>query len=528
MFNTKALSRSNSAPSPGASDPLSAASRGASGLARLERLARRGLERIASGKGFRNCAKAMLATSLCSLVAWVLFPALDLVNIALLYLLGCAWCGLFLGRLASVLGTFVSVLEFDFLFVPPRFSIEVYDWRYVVTFAIMTGISLLISELATRSRRQLALAEDRADRLRALYEFSRELASRQALGEVFSVLIEHARVEIGVDARIELSSGDARDAGLSPEQPNEGRVGEGEAEPGNCIPISVSGKVIAWLTIETAEKALVVTAEQRELLHSLVALASLAAERTVLADAAEQSKREVEQQEIRNLMLSSISHDLRTPMTAIIGSAQSLREQGDRLDRDTGRQLIEGIVVEAERMSGLLNNILEMSWLDSGAIAINRSWNDIDELVGVTVKSLAARLAGHPLRVAVAANMPLVECDAGLICQVIANLLENACKYTPPESAIQVEGTFGGGRICVGVLDSGPGLPAGAEEKVFEKFYQANPEGPDAGIGLGLAICRTILILHGGGISAENRVAGGAGFWFWLPLGPAPHFLREG
>jgi two-component system sensor histidine kinase KdpD len=474
-------------------------------------------------KSFRNVATALIATSLCTLIAWMLYPTLDLVNIALLYMLGCAWSSIFLGRLASVLATFTSVLEYDFLFVPPRFSIEVYDWHYIMTFMMMAIVSMLISELAFRSRMQLVLAQERADRLRALYEFSRDLASRRALGAIFSDLVERARVEIGVEARVESPAPELAESALN--TPLSQEVGIDALAPsvdegtGDLrVPIIAGGKTIACLVVESSGKAVLARPEQCDLLCSFAGLTSLVVERTLLAEAAERNQREIEKQEIRNLMLSSISHDLRTPMTVIIGSAQSLSEEGDHLDRDTAQQLLDGILRESQRMSDLLNSILEISWLDSGMIAVNRSWNDLEELLGAALKSLCGQLAGREVRLDLQEDLPLVKCDAVLISQVIGNLLDNASKHTPANGPVEVRIKVSGMRLFLGVLDSGPGIPVDAEEKVFEKFFRVHPETRGAGTGLGLAICRTIIALHGGEISAESRSGGGAAFWFWLPI----------
>jgi two-component system sensor histidine kinase KdpD len=259
--------------------------------------------------------------------------------------------------------------------------------------------------------------------------------------------------------------------------------------------------------------------DQLDLLETLARQAASALERVELASEAEQARVAVETERLRNTLLSSVSHDLRTPLATITGAASTLLQPA-RLDPDTERELKESIYDEAERLNRLVTNLLDMTRLESGSLQLTRDWNSIEELVGTALARLERSLTGRPLSLSIPADLPLVPVDGVLIEQLLVNLLDNATKYTPPGSRISVSASSSGRAVLVVVADEGPGLPAGSEERVFEKFYRAAPG--QRGFGLGLPICKAIVAAHGGQIEAENRVPRGASFRFSLPLGEAP------
>jgi two-component system sensor histidine kinase KdpD len=229
----------------------------------------------------------------------------------------------------------------------------------------------------------------------------------------------------------------------------------------------------------------------------------------------------METEQMRSGLLSAVSHDLRTPLATITGAASSLLEQGSQMDAETRRGLTESIEQEAERLSRLVNNLLEMTRIESGAMKLKRDWYPIEEIVGAALHRLDKVLKDRPVSAAIPRDLPLISVDDVLIEQLLLNALENAAKYTPPASPITIEASAEGGGVRIDVADSGPGFVPGEENLVWEKFYRGRQEGA-RGAGLGLAICHAIIQAHGGKIEAKNRPEGGALIRIWLPLGGTP------
>jgi two-component system, OmpR family, sensor histidine kinase KdpD len=266
--------------------------------------------------------------------------------------------------------------------------------------------------------------------------------------------------------------------------------------------------------------------EQQRLLETFLSQTALALERVRLAVAAQNAQIKVETESLRNSLLAGISHDLRTPLSAIVGAASSLVEGPERLSPESRRELARTIYEEGQRMATLANNILDMARLDAGAVTLNRDWVPLEEIVGGVLTRLRARLEGRPVKIDLPRDAPLVKLDAVLIGQVLVNLLENALKYTPAGTAIEISAEFAPAAVTVSVADEGPGIPPGLEERLFDKFYRAAPERAQSGVGLGLTICRAIVEAHGGTIRAENRSPRGAAFRFTLPRDEAPPTLE--
>jgi two-component system sensor histidine kinase KdpD len=244
--------------------------------------------------------------------------------------------------------------------------------------------------------------------------------------------------------------------------------------------------------------------------------AALALERARLAAEAEDARIRAETERLRNALLTSVSHDLRTPLAAITGAATTMLDAGSRLDASVTRELLESIRDEADRLNRLVQNLLEMTRLESGALHLRRDWHPLEEVVGAALGRLAARIGRRQVVVTIPPELPLVPIDDVLIEQVLLNLVENALKYSAEGRPIRILATATDAQVTVEVADAGTGLPQGHEELVFEKFTRAAADGP--GAGLGLAICRGIVEAHGGHIWAQNLPEGGAAFLFTLPL----------
>lgn len=255
------------------------------------------------------------------------------------------------------------------------------------------------------------------------------------------------------------------------------------------------------------------------LLEAFVSQSAVAMERVQLAEAAQTAGLEIETERMRNVLLSSISHDFRTPLATIIGSASTLLESDTaQLDDARRRSLLRGLLDEAQRLNRLMSNLLDLTRLSSGKIALKREWISFEELVGAVLARLDEALVGRNATVAIAPDLPLVPCDEVLIAQVLSNLIENVIKHTSPGTAISIHAEAAAGTVLVRVRDHGAGLPSGEEVRVFEKFHRVRTEEAQSGFGLGLSICKYIVEAHGGSIGASNVAGGGAEFRFSLPL----------
>ncbi|HEY7130250.1 MAG TPA: ATP-binding protein, partial [Nitrospira sp.] len=257
--------------------------------------------------------------------------------------------------------------------------------------------------------------------------------------------------------------------------------------------------------------------EQLHLLESLVNQVALAIERTRLSDEAQQAHVRVETERMRNAILSSVSHDLRTPLATITGAASSLLDERTSLNTADRLELSRSIYREADRLDRLLKNLLDMMRIEAGAVRLNKEWHPLDEIVGAALLRLEERLRNHVVKTTFPPDLPMVRIDGVLLEQVVMNLLENAAKYAPAGSSVEVSASAGDREVVVEVTDRGQGIPAGEEVRIFDKFYRAKP-AREGGVGLGLTICRGIIEAHGGRIWAENRSGGGAVFRFSIPL----------
>jgi two-component system sensor histidine kinase KdpD len=289
-------------------------------------------------------------------------------------------------------------------------------------------------------------------------------------------------------------------------------------------PMRVRG-VIAVAPIDALAEPLL---DERERLETMASLAAIAVERIHYVDVAQHTQVQVVSERLRSSILSAISHDLRTPLTALVGLADSLTLSKPALG-ETAQETAGAIRDQAERLAGLVGNLLDMARLHAGDVNLQKEWQPIEEVIGASIKLLGRALAEHPVKVTLAKDLPLVEFDAVLIERVFCNLLENAAKYSPPNTSIGIDVQAQNGRLEVAVTDSGQGFApqAGKEKTLFEMFVRGEAESARPGVGLGLAICSAIIEAHAGTIAASNRPQGGACVSFTLPLGEPPLIEEE-
>jgi len=474
---------------------------------------------------------------LCSGVCWTMAGRFDKSNLIMVYLLGVAAVATWHGRGPSALAALLSVAAFDFFFVPPQLTFAVSDTQYVVTFGVMLVVSLLVSTLAIRVRAQADAARQREQRTEVLYAMSRELARARTAAEVASVASRHISELFRGPVSVKLPGPDGRLGGLHATEAAEAResavsnwafehgrmAGLGtDTLPGASaihVPLAGTQATLGVLCVRPDASLLPLSPEQLDMLDTLARQAASGLERAQLAEEAERARLAAEAERLRNTLLSSVSHDLRTPLATITGAASTLL-QSDSLTDGAQRDLKQAIYEESERLNRLVTNLLDMTRLESGSLRLSRDWHSMEELVGTALSRLERGLGGRRVTVSVPADLPLVPVDGVLVEQVLVNLIDNAVKYTPAGSPLAIGARAEGAAIQVEVVDAGPGLPPGAEERVFEKFYRAGAS--HQGFGLGLPICKAIVTAHGGRIWAENRAAGGAAFHFTLPLGDGP------
>jgi two-component system sensor histidine kinase KdpD len=490
------------------------------------------------GQGYRPYVFAAAVVLLCTLGCWAMFGRFDKSNLIMVYLLGVAFVATRYGRRPSALAAVLSVAAFDFFFVPPRLTFAVSDSQYAITFGVMLVVSLLISTLAVRVKAQAEGARRREQRTHALYAMSRELAGARTTEDLARVIVHHVSELLQGPAEVLLPGPDGQLKPLHPGGPGDGTRETAVAQwafehrrmaglgtdtlPGASavyVPLAGAQSVLGVLGVRPSEALVPLGPEPLDLLETLARQAASSLERIRLAAEAEEARLAAETERLRSTLLSSVSHDLRTPLATITGSASALLQPA-LLSDEAQRELKEAIYEEADRLNRLVTNLLDMTRLESGSLALSRDWQSLEELVGTALARLDPGLKGRPVTVSIPDDLPLVPVDGVLIEQVLVNLLENAVKYTEPGSPLFIAARTVDGSVLVEVADEGPGLPPGAEERVFEKFYRAG--GGPRGFGLGLPICRAIITAHGGRIWARNRQPRGVAFAFTLPLGEGP------
>jgi two-component system sensor histidine kinase KdpD len=466
---------------------------------------------------------------------------LSQADVVVLFLLGIMVVSFQFGRLPSLVSSALSVAAYDFFFVPPLYAFSVEQTRHLLTFAMMFVVGLVLSGLTQRLRRHERETRDREARTAELYAFTREMAGLVDLDRVAEITVRHAAEAFGGHTVLLVRgpSGDwsarARSApGADPDDAvcalaaaaaDSGRpVGRGTIRRNDaawtCVPVAGTGPDPAVLALRNAGLERL-AAEGHGFLDAFARQAALALGRARLADEARAAVLKARTEEMRSSLLSTVSHDLRTPLAAITGAGTALRDERGRLDAGGRAELVDTICHEAERMERLVANVLDMVRLESGGIAPKREWVPLEEIVGSALARLERRLAGRDVRLDLPDPLPLVSVDPVLFEQVVVNLVENSVRHGRASSPIEIAARATPGAVEIEVADRGPGIPPGHEERVFEKFYRG-PGARSGGVGLGLPICRGIVEAHGGTVTAHNRDGGGARFLVRLPVEGAP------
>jgi two-component system sensor histidine kinase KdpD len=471
-------------------------------------------------------------TALATAVAGMVFKTLPRETIVMIYLVGVAACAAKCRVGASLVCSAASVATYDFFFVPPRFQFTVSDARYIPTFSVMLGIGVLISSLADRLKNEFQRSSDRERRSAALYEATKEMATTRGRENIAEAATRKICEDLEIDAcvflpdeagRLRLASrsrshfeNDHREVPVANWVFDNGRPGGATTDTlpsakGLYIPLKTAESTVGVLggtALVSGEK---LDPNQVAILNTFANGLALALERASLARQSAAAKLDAESERLRNALLSSVSHDIRSPLTAIAGAASALRDSvGDP------KELAETIYQESERLNRHVRNLLDMTRIESGAVKPNLDWNSLEETVGGALARTDRQLAGRKIATSLPEELPLVRYDAALVENALVNLLENAAKHTPAGTGIEIAIGQQPGKVAIAVVDHGRGIGEANKEKVFEKFHRESEEVE--GFGLGLAISRAIARIHEGDLKLSKTPGGGATFTIELPI----------
>ena len=498
-------------------------------------------DRVALADRIRPLALATILCGLTTAVAAGLLRIFDLSNVVILFLLVVVYAALQLGRAAGLWAALLSVGCFDFFFVPPRLTFAVSDTQYFFTLVLMLSVALLISHLASRLQAQVRTAVAGQRREAAVARMARTLsaairvdeiedAAREAIAELLNSRIafvlpnEQQQLTEGAGAAfVEMwAAQEAYEHGQT--------IGPGTATCANVaalyIPLIAPVQIRGVLAVQPRAGAHPTHADELRLLEAFGSSIALALERIHFVEVAQRTMVQVEGERFRNTLLAAVSHDLRTPLTAIRGLAETLEYSKDGLEPER-RQLARAIWMQADGLRQLVSNLLDLARMQSQGIRLNREWHSLSEIVGSVLAHLQQNLSDRAIDLELPDGLPLVELDALMIERAIINLVDNALKFTPPTAAIRIGARADGNLLLLFVEDEGPGLPTSNPEELFALFARGTSESAIQGVGLGLALCRSVILAHGGTISAMSRVPHGARFEIRLPLGCSPIMDQE-
>lgn len=482
----------------------------------------------------RGCAVALALCSVITLVAVQWLMAFDAANLVMLYLLGVVIVALFYGRWPSVLATIINVISFDLFFIAPRGTLAVSDVQYLLTFGVMLTVGLVIGNLTAGVRYQARVARYREQRTRHLYEMSKALAVGRSAEDIARTCDRY--IQSTFNARSQVLLPDAHGT-LTPSPRHESLIAWDDAiarwsfdkglpagagtdtlpgVPYQILPLNSAGKTLGLVVVEPLNLRQLMIPEQQRLLETFTLLAANALERLALTASEEQARLSSERESLRNSLLAALSHDLRTPLTVLFGQAEILTLDLASSGSPYAPQANE-IRQHVLNTARLVNNLLDMAKIQSGGFNLNKEWLTLEEVVGSALRMLEPGLNGQQITLSLPDPLMLIHVDGPLFERVLINLLENAVKYAGSQAQISVVADQQNNQLCLDVLDNGPGIAEGQEKAIFDKFSRGDKESAIPGVGLGLAICRAIVDIHGGTLSAHNRPEGGACFRVTLP-----------
>jgi two-component system, OmpR family, sensor histidine kinase KdpD len=486
---------------------------------------------------------------LAGITAKILESFLALPNLSMVFLMAVLFSAISWGLGPSIFASLLSLIVYNFFFVEPVFTFTVANPQDILALVIFLITAVLTSNLAARVRNQAEAAKHREARTAALYALSRQIAGAAGLDEVLRAIVTQVSQILGAKVVVLLPEADQlilkgghpadiqltmaeRAAATWAWQHNQPAGRGADTLPGGewfYLPLRTAQSTVGVLGLQFEAPEAVLSPDQRRLLEALAGQASVALERTRLVWEMEQARLLTETERLRDALLSTISHDLRTPLVSIIGAVSSLLTYGRTYDESARQELLQTIQEEAERLNRFVGNLLDMMRLESGALEPKREWVEIGDVIGTALSRLTHALNQHQLVLEVDPNLPMLRLDFVLAEHVLVNLLENAAKYSPPQTTIRIKARREGRSIVLEVADEGIGIPSSERERIFDKFYRVQRgDRHGAGTGLGLSICRGIIEAHGGQISARSPAHGeGSVFTVTLPVEKAPPAMAE-
>ncbi|HEM8823388.1 TPA: two-component system sensor histidine kinase KdpD [Raoultella planticola] len=487
----------------------------------------------------QGCLVALALCAVITLVAMQWLVAFEAANLVMLYLLGVVIIALLYGRWPSVLATVINVVSFDLFFVSPRGTLAVSDVQYLLTFGVMLTVGLLIGNLTAGVRYQARVARYREQRTHHLYEMSKALAVGRSEDDIASTSERFIASTFQARGQLLLpdSSGKlhplTHQPGLTSWDDAIARWSFDKGQPAGAgtdtlpgvpyqiLPLKSAARTWGLLVVEPENLRQLMIPEQQRLLETFTLLVASALERLTLTASEEQARLNSERESLRNSLLAALSHDLRTPLTVLFGQAEiltlDLASEGSKHAPQANE--IRQHVLNTTR---LVNNLLDMARIQSGGFNLHKEWLTLEEVIGSALRMLEPGLGGQHIQLALPDPLLLVHVDGPLFERVLINLLENALKYAGSKAQIGITAQADEQQLRLEVWDNGPGIPTGQEQAIFDKFSRGHKESAIPGVGLGLAICRAIVEVHGGTISAHTRPEGGACFRVTLPRETAP------
>jgi two-component system, OmpR family, sensor histidine kinase KdpD len=488
---------------------------------------------------------ATLAVGVAAGISHVADRYLPVANLSLIFLMAVLLVAIRFGLWPSVYTSLLSFVAYNFFFTEPHHTFIVDNQGDVLTVVFFLVVAVIVGNLAARLQAQVEAMRVTARRTANLYDFSRRIAGAASLNDVLWAAVHHVASTLQCQSlvllpregdRLEIASGFPPEDQMSPTAWGAARwawahdqaAGWGSgtlpASEWLFLPLKTGRGPIGLLGVSFETQKRQLTPEQRHLLEALVDQVAVAVERTNLVTDIEDARLLTETERLRSALLSSVSHDLRTPLVSIIGSATGLASCDGALSNADRAQLVQTILEESERLNRFVQNLLDMTRLGYGALQPNREWVDLREIVGRACKQMARPLASLRIEARIEDDVPILYVDPILIEQVLVNVLDNAGKHSLPGGRIEIAATLEGARVVVKVSDAGPGIPPEARNSVFDVFYRVRAgDKQAAGTGLGLSICRGLIEAHGGEIEALPGPAGrGTTIAFWLPVQPVP------
>ncbi len=480
-----------------------------------------------------SVALVLIATLLGELVKRRLEPT----NIAMLYLLAVVIAAVRWGKGPAVATAIIGVLSFDFFLVPPYFTLTVADVQYVFTFAGLLAAGLVVGTLASRMREQAIQARKREEQTAALYRLAADLADSAGFEAVLQAIRKNVReiVSCGVaiylpaDGALEIAS---HDPGF-PASEGEKTIARWAYENGSMAGGSAdeaTGRRTRYLPLKTPQGAIgvlglclrkgaeILDPDEEGLLNAVVSQAAVAIQRATLAEQSRHIELMRQTEKLQSALLSSISHDLRTPLVSITGALTALQENDPGLDDATRQELLENASAEADRLNRLVGNLLDLTRMEAGTLRISKQPCDLRDVLGASLEQLRERIGDRAVRISIPRDFPEIPMDFSFMMKAFHNLIDNAVKFSPPDSAIDIGARVQRDAAAIEIRDRGAGIPEGDLARIFERFYRAEKTQGVAGTGLGLSISKGIVEAHGGRIAARNNEDSGATFVVTLPL----------